>query len=113
MHPGKFDRGLIGRDRNTKIAERIKRIECVGWNTGFRVGGRVERLCARRNRRMRRNGQYGLTKRLEGAAGWRGQFVMRFHVLVISVRVEHHLVSEDFVISSEITAVALAFRIGE
>ena len=34
---------------------------------------------------------------------------MRFHVFVITVRVEHHLISEDFVISGEIRAVALAF----
>src|SRR6266404_2753705 len=43
------------------LLERVKRIECIGRNTGFRVGGRVGWLRAWRNWRMRRNGQCGLT----------------------------------------------------
>src|SRR6266566_4759943 len=44
------------------LLEGIKRIERVRWKTGLRVGWRVGWLRARRNWRMRRNGQCGLTQ---------------------------------------------------
>src|SRR4029453_17063214 len=43
------------------LLERVERIERVRWKTGLRVGWRVGWLRAWRNRRMRRNGQCGLT----------------------------------------------------
>ena len=43
------------------LLERVKRIECIRWKTGLRVGGRVGWLRAGRNWRLRRNGQCGLT----------------------------------------------------
>src|SRR4030095_5574723 len=61
---------------------------------------------------MWRDGQGGLTVGLEITARSPRRLVMRFHVLVITVRVDHHLIPEDFVISGEITAVTLAFRKG-
>src|SRR5207302_3421456 len=63
-------------------------------------------------RRVWRNGEGGLTFGLEiTGRSWR-RLIMRFHVFVISVRVEHHLVSENFMIGGEISAVTLAFREG-
>src|SRR5438128_668826 len=105
MHPGKFDRGLISGDWNAKIAERI---ECIRRNSGRIMSRCVQWLGAGRNRRVRRNGQYGLTKGLEGAAGWRGQFVMRFDVLIESIRVNNHLVAEDLVLTAKINSITLA-----
>src|SRR2546421_483531 len=64
------------------LLEGIKRIECVSRDTGLRVGGCVGWFRAWRNRRMRRNSQYGLTLRFERTACRRRQFVMRFHVLI-------------------------------
>ena len=38
---------------------------------------------------------------------------MGVYSFVITVGIQHHLVTEDFVIGAHITAVSLAFRIGE
>ena len=54
------------------------------------------------------NGERGLAFGLEMTGRrWR-RLVMCFYVFVITIRVEHHLIPEDFVISGEITAVTLA-----
>src|SRR5215217_4099016 len=52
------------------LLEGIKRIERVRGKTGLRVGWRVGWLRARRNWRMRRNGQCSLTQGLEGTGCW-------------------------------------------
>src|SRR5205085_2053768 len=94
------------------LLERIKGIECIGRNTSLEMGGGVRRFRAGGDGRVWWNGDGGLTFGLE-ITGRRGcRLVMRFHVLVISVRVEHHLIPEDFVISGEITAIALALGEG-
>ena len=58
------------------------------------------------------DGENGLTFGLKRAGRrWR-RLVVRFHVFVIKIPVEHHLIPEDFVLSGHITAVAFAFGEG-
>src|SRR5205814_1678567 len=82
-------------------------------DTGLGMGGRVRRFGARGDRRLWWNGEGGLAFGLERAGRSGRRLVMRFHVLVITIRVEHHLIPEDFVISAEVTAPTLACREGK
>src|SRR5437762_3259446 len=105
MHPGKLNRSLIGGNRNGKIAKRIERIR---RDTSLEMSGGIQRFRAGGDGHEWWNGEGGLTFSLEiTGSRWRG-LVMRFHVFVITIRVEDHLIPEDFVISGEIHAVTLA-----
>src|SRR5205814_8527341 len=73
------------------------------------MGRRVQRFRAGGDGGVWWNDEGSLTFGLEITGRWWRRLIMRFHVFVITVRVEHHLVPKDFVISGEITAVTLAF----
>src|SRR5437763_1473972 len=77
----------------------------MGWGVG--------RLRTWRDGGMRWNSQGDLTLCLERTGRGRSQFVVCFHILIIAICVEHHLIAKNLVITAEIYAVALAFWIGE
>jgi hypothetical protein len=102
----KFSQTRAGAARDN-LLERVEGIERVSRDPGFRVGWCVGWLRAWRDRRIRRNSQYGLTLRLERAGCRSCQFVVRFHVLIKAVRIDDHLIAKDLVVTTQPHPIAL------